>query len=280
MKLAVLADIHANWPALQAVTEHLEAWRPDRVIVAGDTVNRGPRPAECLRFVQERQRTSGWLVVRGNHEEYVMTHAAPDAPRSGPAFELHRGSFWTYQQLGGSVADLEAMPVCLSLTGPDRNELRFTHASMLGTREGIYPRTPDEELGRKIGLPAPALLCVGHTHIPLSRSLDGTLVVNAGSVGLSFDRDTRAGYAQVEWRNGRWRAEIVRLDYDRAQAERDFFETGFIECSALAHLVLIELRQARSQLFMWARQYEARILSEEMTMHDSVQAFVHRIDNG
>ena len=56
MKLAVLADIHANWPALQAVTEHLEAWQPDQVIVDGDTVNRGPRPAECLRFVQDRQR--------------------------------------------------------------------------------------------------------------------------------------------------------------------------------------------------------------------------------
>ena len=274
MKLAVLADIHANWPALQAVTEHLEAWRPDQVIVAGDIVNRGPRPAECLRFVQDRQRTSGWLVVRGNHEEYVMTHAAPNAPRSGPSFELHRGSFWTYQQLGGSVADLEAMPLCLSLIGPDRNEVRVTHASMLGTREGIYRRTPDEELGRKIGTPAPALLCVGHTHIPLSRSLDGTLVVNVGSVGLPFDRDTRAGYAQMEWRKGRWRVEIVRLDYDRARAERDFFETGFIEGSALAHLVLIELRQGRSQLYEWARQYESRILSGEMTMHDSVQAFV------
>jgi len=278
MKLAVLADIHGNWPALQAVTEHLDAWQPDQVIVDGDTVNRGPRPTECLRFVQDRQRVSGWLVVRGNHEEYVMTHAAPDAPRSGPAFELHRGSFWTYQQLGGSVADLEAMPLCLSLIGPDRNEIRVTHASMLGTREGIYPRTPDEELGRKIGSPAPALLCVGHTHIPLSRSLDGTLVVNAGSVGLPFDRDTRAGYAQIEWRSGRWRAEIVRLDYDRARAERDFFETGFIECSALAKLVLIELRRARSQLYEWAKQYEASILSGEMTMHDSVQEFVQRMD--
>lgn len=281
MKIAVLADIHANFVALQAVTEHLEDWRPDRVIVAGDVVNRGPRPAECLRFVQEKQRTSGWLVVRGNHEEYVMTHAEPNAPRSGPRFELHRGSFWTYQQLGYAVSDLEAMPLQINLPAPDGGEVRATHASMLGTREGIYYRTPDVELERKIGLPAPGLFCVGHTHIPLVRSLNGTLVVNAGSVGLPFDRDTHAAYAQLEWRGGtlhgdapHWHAEIVRLDFDRAQAEHDFYETGFNDATALAQLVLIELREARSQLYEWARQYEPRILSGEMTMRQSVREFL------
>ena len=48
MKIAVLADIHGNLPALEAVAAHVEAWQPDRVIVAGDLVNRGPRPLECL----------------------------------------------------------------------------------------------------------------------------------------------------------------------------------------------------------------------------------------
>jgi len=274
MKLAILADIHANLPALQAVTDHLEAWRPDRVIVAGDVVNRGPRPAECLRFVQEKQRADGWLVVRGNHEEYVLTHAAPNAPRSGPHFELHRGSFWTYQQLRCDISGLEAMPLCLSLPAPDGGEVRATHASMLGTREGIDHRTPDDELERKLGSPAPRVLCVGHTHIPLVRSLNGTLVVNAGSVGLPFDRDTRAAYAQIEWQHAGWHAAIIRLDYDRAQAERDFYETGFIDGTALAQLVLIELREARSQLYEWAKAYESRVLSGEMTMRESVREFV------
>ena len=72
MKLAVLADIHANLPALHSVASHIEAWQPDGVVLAGDVVNRGPRPLECLRFVQEKQRAAGWGVVRGNHEEYVM----------------------------------------------------------------------------------------------------------------------------------------------------------------------------------------------------------------
>jgi predicted phosphodiesterase len=275
MKLAVLADIHANLPALQTVTEHLEAWRPDRVIVAGDVVNRGPRPAECLRFVQDRQRDAGWLVVLGNHEEYVISQARPDAPRSGPQFEIHRGSYWTYQKLDEDVSALEAMPFQISLPAPDGGQVRVTHASMLGTREGIYRRTPDEELIRKIGRPAPGAFCVGHTHRPLVRRLNGTLVINVGAVGLPFDGDARASYAQLVWHGQGWEAQIVRLDYDRAQAGRDFYETGFLdEAAAFAQLVQVELRTARSLVFEWTRRYEASILAGSITVQESVNEFL------
>ena len=80
MKLAVIADIHANLAALETVVDHLTAWRPDAVVVAGDVLNRGPRPLECLRFVQERARSEGWLTLLGNHEEYVIAQSRPDAP--------------------------------------------------------------------------------------------------------------------------------------------------------------------------------------------------------
>ncbi|NJM39988.1 MAG: metallophosphoesterase, partial [Anaerolineae bacterium] len=78
MKLAILADIHANSVALQEVVAHIDRWKPELVIVAGDIVNRGPRPAECLALVQQRRQTDGWLVVRGNHEDYVVGQSKPD----------------------------------------------------------------------------------------------------------------------------------------------------------------------------------------------------------
>ena len=39
MKLAVLSDIHGNWPALEAVAADIDAWQPDLVVVNGDVVN-------------------------------------------------------------------------------------------------------------------------------------------------------------------------------------------------------------------------------------------------
>src|SRR3954464_7315918 len=74
-RLAVLSDIHGNFAALQAVADHIDQWKPDAVVVAGDIVNRGPRSRDCLTFVLERAARAGWQIIRGNHEEYVLSIA-------------------------------------------------------------------------------------------------------------------------------------------------------------------------------------------------------------
>jgi predicted phosphodiesterase len=274
MKLAVLADPHANLIALHAVITDLEAWKPDRVIVGGDLVNRGPRPAECLRRIQEKQQAEGWLVVRGNHEDYVIASSQLDSPRSGARFEAHRPSFWTLQRIGGDVSQLAAMPFQVSLTDPSGGMIRVTHGSMLGMRDGVYPETTDDELGEKVGIP-PAVFIVGHTHRPLVRWLNGTLVVNAGSAGLPFDGDPRPTYARLTYQSGGWKAEIVRIDYDRQQAENDFYESGYLEeAGPLTELVLTELRTARSLLYGWAVQYQSQAEEGLITMRQSVDQFL------
>ncbi len=270
MKIAILADIHSNLPALETVVDHVERWQPDHIVVVGDVVNRGPRPRECLQLIQAR----GWPCVLGNHEEYVISHAQPNASRSGIKFRIHRISYWTYQQLNGDVSALTAMPFQRSIITPDGGEVRFVHASMRGTRDGIFPTTPDDVLRQQI-LPPPRVIGVGHTHKALIRSIDQTLVVNAGSVGLPFDGDPRAGYAQLTRANGDWHAAIVRLDYDRARADRDFDATGFIDDGGpFAQLIRVELRDARSQLFEWTRDYEAAVVSGALTLDESVRRFL------
>lgn len=274
MKVAVLADVHSNLPALETVLADVECWRPDQVVLAGDVINRGPRPLECLRLVEQKRLNDGWQIVRGNHEDFVIDQAKSGAPRSGPQFEIYRHSFWTYQKLNRDVSALESMPFEVSLSGPDSGTLRVVHASMTNNRDGIYPETPDRQLRKKIA-PAPAVLCVGHTHRPLIRTVDNTLVVNAGAVGMPFDGDPRAAYARLTWNNSRWQAEIVRLSYDQAQTERDFFESGFIdEAGALASIMLVEFRLARSYLYRWILQYEAQVQAGELSLDDSVRDFL------
>lgn len=278
MKLAVLADIHGNLVALQTVADHIECWQPDVVVVAGDIVNRGPRPLECMQFIQDKQRTQDWLVVRGNHEDYVISYARPDVEYGELEFEIYRGAYWTYRQLYGNVSALEAMPFQVDLTAPNGDAARVVHASMHNNRDGIFPKTTDEQLRQKIqrpGQPPPPLFCVGHTHWPLLRDIDDTLVINVGAVGLPFDGDPRACYGQLTWHRGRWQAELIRLDYDRRAAERDFFSTGFLEeGGALSPLILNEFRTSQSRLYQWAMEYEARVLANELTLADSARKFL------
>jgi putative phosphoesterase len=274
MKIAILADIHANIAALQTVADHVARWRPEAVVVAGDVVNRGPRPVECLRLILDRQRSQGWLSIRGNHEDSVMLHASAHEPFTEAESAIHRNSLWTYEQLGRDVRALESWPFSLSLSFGE-SEVRVAHASMRGNRDGIYVETPDDVLRQQVGTPPPPLFVVGHTHKPLIRQINGTQVVNVGSAGLPFDGDPRAAYAQVWREDGEWRAEIVRLDYDRAQAERDFVDSGMLEEGGpLAHLMRVELRIARSQINEWVTAYEQRVLAGEIGAGEAVDRFL------
>jgi putative phosphoesterase len=278
-KLAVLSDIHGNLAALQAVADHLDRWRPDAVVVAGDIVNRGPCSPDCLRFVLARAADAGWRIIRGNHEEYVLRVVREPEVRLGVEGAVRENVVWTARQLGDQIAAIDNWPAQISLRAPDGGEVRVVHASMRYNRDNILLDTPDDILREQIA-PAPPLICVGHTHRPLVRKIDTTLVVNAGSAGLPFDGDTRASYAQLTWQAG-WQAEIVRLEYDRNQAARDFFESGFMrESGPIAALVYDEFRTARPRLSSWGARYKDAVLAGELTAADAVRDYLALLEAG
>ncbi|NJN45444.1 MAG: metallophosphoesterase [Candidatus Competibacteraceae bacterium] len=68
-RFAILGDIHANYPALQAVFNHLDEWGIRDGIVLGDTVGYGPHPQECIQALQARD----FLVIKGNHDHALVT---------------------------------------------------------------------------------------------------------------------------------------------------------------------------------------------------------------
>ena len=278
MKLAILADIHGNLPALERVVADIESWTPDKVVVAGDVVNRGPRSRECLGLLMDKQRQDGWLFVRGNHEDYVLSHLEPDRPRSGPAYEIALNSLWTFQQLNGLIQILTQMPFQVSLPNAEHEEVRVVHASMAGNRDGIYPETTREELRQKIA-PPPAVLVAGHTHRPLIRKLDETLIMNVGSVGMPFDGDDRAAYGRLTKRGDQWEGQIIRLSYDKTRAKQDFYKTGFIpNAGELARIMLVELQQARSHIFDWVNQYQPLVMTGRLSVGEAVKKYLAGID--
>ena len=278
MKLAVLADIHANIVALETVAHHIQQWQPDHIIVAGDTVNRGPRPLECLQFVLEKEKTEGWQLIKGNHEDYVINF--DDFDESSPVLEreLYRSAYWTYQQLHEDVSALKNMATQVDVYAPNGERVHIVHASDRSNRDGFFVKSTDDQLRQKMCVDTeepPAVFCTGHTHWPFTRWIDNTLVVNVGSVGLPFDGDQRAAYAQVTWQADQWQAEIIRLDYDWHQTEQDFFETGFLEDGGpLVELILDELRIARPHLFRWTQQYEQDVLAGTITIDETVPVFL------
>jgi putative phosphoesterase len=279
MKIAVLSDIHGNYPAMQAVVADVDAWQPDQVIVNGDTVNRGPCSHTCFAYVLQRQKQHGWHLLRGNHEEYLMSCAGLDFNTADPAFEINRFAYWTYHQLNGAVDRLADMAERYEWRAPDGSEFRVVHASMRSNRDGLYMEQTAAQLSKRID-PAPAVFVTGHTHQAFTRQVNGTLVVNTGSAGAPFDLDWRPSYGRFTWKpQGGWQAEIRRVEYDRRLVEKDYVSSGFLrEAGPLAQLMLVELRKARGLIFRWATQYEQAIVQGEISVEESVKRLLQEDD--
>jgi predicted phosphodiesterase len=273
VKVAVISDIHGNVPALESVTADIDQWQPDSVIVDGDIINRGPLSRDCLEFVLARQKSDGWRIVRGNHEDYVLECAAAESTAVDPAFEVRQFAHWTYLQVAEYVPILAHLPGRHSVCAPDGTELRVAHGSMRDNRDGVYPQTSNAELREQIA-PAPRVFVTGHTHRPLIRQIDGTTVVNIGSVGAPFDADRRLSYGRFTWTAmSGWQSEIVRLAYDYERVEQDYETSGFLaEAGPMAQLMLVELRRAGGLVYRWASQYQEAVLTGEISLEESVRA--------
>lgn len=275
MKIAVLSDVHGNVPALEAVLNHLERWCPDELIVNGDLISRGPYSLTCLRTIQARQPRTRF--IQGNHEALVISCADQPRDRNSPTFDLSKFAQWTAIQLDSAVEEIRSWTNHLDLTELEGGSLHITHGSRLGNRDGIHPETTDQELPAKLGDPRD-LFIASHTHRPVIRQLNGTQVVNVGSVGQPLDDDPRAAYGQFEFYRGRWQSQIVRVAYDKASAERDFHESGFLsEAGPIARLILLELQESRMHVGPWMTRYYPAVKSGELTVTSGVDQYLRSL---
>ena len=277
MRVVIFSDVQANLPALEEAIELILRWAPDLVIMDGDLVNRGPKSLACLELFDQLRRTRGWLPVQGNHETWIL-RCGREAPSSPLDADLRRFADWTYAQIEPRLAALQDWPDHLCFHGEGAHSwVHVTHGTMAGNRDGIGINVPDEALRGKLP-PDIALFVTAHTHRPLERVLDGTPILNVGSVGSPFDGDPRGSYAQLEWRGGRWHTEIRRFAYDRVRADREFLDSGFIEEGGpLARILYEEWRQARPLMSAWRRDFEPAVLAGARPAGPAVDEFLAQV---
>jgi predicted phosphodiesterase len=213
-------------------------------------------------------------ILKGNHEEFVLFCAAREFKPGVQEHELRRFAHWTANQLDGLLDQVADWGDELELTDLDGGDLCITHGTRLGKRDTIREQHDPQELEAKLGEPR-SLFITAHTHQPMLLQHGGRQVVNIGSVGSPFDRDPRAGYGRFSFSRGRWRAEIIRLEYDTGQTERDYRQSGFLaEGGPFARIMLTELQQSRGLMGPWMRQYHQAVLGGEITVEEAVNEYL------
>ena len=202
MRYALISDIHANLPALEAVLADIAA-RPDVAATyhLGDLVGYSPWPNEVVVAIKEA-RIHG---VAGNYDSTVATgykHCGcrADTPRDE---ELAHQSFeWTRANISNeSKAWLDGLPFRIDLkplgghvAGPT---VTLVHATPTNNLVYVTEDRSDvflAKMAEQAGLEPGDAICFGHTHKPWHRVVNGVTFVNTGSVGRPKDGDARAGY--------------------------------------------------------------------------------------
>jgi predicted phosphodiesterase len=233
MKYALISDIHANLPALEAVLDHIGRQRGVTATYhLGDLVGYAPWPNETVELIRDR-RISG---VAGNYDSTVGT----DYKHCGCRYEdprqeelSHISYAWTRQHvsqatkefLAGLPFRIDLLPLGGHLAGP---RVTLVHgAPTLNTLYWTEDRSDDFclKMARLAGAKPGDVVAFGHTHIAWHREVEEIHFVNTGSVGRPKDGDWRAGYVLLEIGSGAVQVENVRVEYDVERAIRGIRES-------------------------------------------------------
>ena len=233
MRYALISDVHANFPALEAVLAHVAGQRGVAATYhLGDLVGYAPWPDETVGLLRG-SRVAG---IAGNYDstvglDYKHCGCQYEDPRQE---ELSHVSFeWTKRHVSAETkAYLAGLPFRLDLrplgghaAGPT---LVLVHgAPTLNTLYWTQDRSDDFclKMAAAVGAKAGDVVAFGHTHKPWHRAVQDIHFVNTGSVGRPKDGDPRAGYVLLDIGHGEPRVDLVRVEYDVERAARAILES-------------------------------------------------------
>jgi putative phosphoesterase len=214
MRILLLADIHANWPALAAITEPFDA-----CLVLGDLVDYGLDPVPCIDWV----RKHATHAIRGNHDHGVAQGVRVQG-KSGFKYLSSVTRQPTQERLSHDDRRyLASLPVTQRVV-LENTKFLLVHAT---------PRDPLDEYAiadadfwsRRLADVDAQVICVGHTHHPYVLEVGDKLVINPGSVGQPRDGDPRASYAVIE----NQRVELRRVEYPVEETVKTILESNLPE---------------------------------------------------
>lgn len=263
-RIAVLADIHGNLPAFEAVVDDLATFAPDRVIVNGDMVNRGPSGSDVLDAIAAR----GWIMTLGNHDDLMRmwTERDPALPSSWFDDPFWRATGWCADRIAadGWLDRIRRLPMTVAIEPTDGPSVLVSHGSPRHYREGYGRHLAEEAISEIVEMHPYDVLVGSHTHQPMERRWGRHLILNSGAVGTPFNGDPRAQYLTLERiPSGGWTPTFRQVAYDRQRALAAFESSGYLDEAGLsARIFWLEVATARSWIvpfLMWSeRQGEGR----------------------
>jgi putative phosphoesterase len=220
MKVALIGDVHANLPALEAVLAHIEGQGIDKIWNVGDFVGYGAFPDEVIWLFRKREENEeDVLSIVGNYDLKVLEFKKKKKkwqkkkhPDKYLAFK------WAYENLSKKSRKylrFLSQEIRLKVKG---KRILLIHGSPASIEEPLTPETPEKRLRELVQMAKADVIICGHSHQPFGREVDDVWFINTGSVGRPDDGDPRACYAVLEIGSEDIAVEHYRVEYDVARA--------------------------------------------------------------
>jgi putative phosphoesterase len=190
VRTALIADIHGNLVALDAVLSDIHRRDVDRVVCLGDVAATGPQPCEAIDRIAE----IGCQVVMGNTDEWLI-EPRDESIEDDDTRRIVEIDLWAHEQLGEHHLErLRDYQPLLELSG-----LLCYHGSPRSNTEVLLPITTEAELAAMLNGHDEAIMAGGHTHMPMLRRHGPSLIVNPGSVGMPFEHTSEGTFRNPPW---------------------------------------------------------------------------------
>jgi predicted phosphodiesterase len=218
-RVAVLSDIHAVLPALEAVLAEPDVRSADLIVLTGD-IAAGPQPVQTLDLLTGLGERVVW--VRGNADRELVR-----CRRGGVVTFPDSVTPWAAGQIRPDQEELlAALPLSATISVAGLGTVLFCHATPRDDEEVVLV---DSRLDRWAEVfdgvdPGVAAVVCGHTHMPFARLAHRRLVVNPGSIGMPY------GGAGAHWAllGPGAQLRVTEFDLDLA-CQRITAESGFPE---------------------------------------------------
>lgn len=190
MKVAVLADIHANIAALTHVLAEVRAEGIGHLILLGDMVGYYYEPRAVIAALAPFECTA----IRGNHEAMALAARADPAVLDDYRARYGSGLDALFDQFGAAEWDwLAALPETRDITLGD-SRIRLAHGAPFDPDAYIYPDADAARMERVVEGFDGDFVWLGHTHYPFLHA-GKPAVLNPGSVGQPRDIGGLASWA-------------------------------------------------------------------------------------
>lgn len=212
--LTIFGDIHANLPALEAVSADIEARRLDNLYCLGDLVGYGTFPNDVVEFIRQRNIPT----LMGNYDQGVGNNSDDCGCAYKTDIDRKRGELsiaWTNEHTTvENKSFLRALPAHIPVQLDDLRVL-LVHGSPRKVNEYMFEDRSDAYFERILDAVNVDVVVCGHTHLPYHKILpSGRQVVNAGSVGKPKDHDPRACYISLTSSGRDLSVQFIRVPYD------------------------------------------------------------------